>query len=194
MGFVLTNKRFIIIDSGLICELSKIENTLIEYTAFGFKYFIIAYNKKIRVSIDGMNEEQLRCFDSFLKAYIKRFTIPKNNDNKSSTNKIKTIIPSSKVESKNNTVNNSCSASSNSSTLWKCKCGKENNSNFCTECGQPNPISNTWVCTKCGNKNDNNFCTECGQSKPASSTWICTKCGKENDSNFCTECGNKRNA
>ncbi len=49
---------------------------------------------------------------------------------------------------------------------WKCpKCGKINNENFCTTCGEPRP--GKWFCGKCGKENYGNFCSACGNPAPA---------------------------
>ena len=46
---------------------------------------------------------------------------------------------------------------------WVCACGKENNGNFCSNCGAKR--SNKWFCTNCGKENDGNFCSNCGKKK-----------------------------
>ena len=52
------------------------------------------------------------------------------------------------------------------SNTWTCSCGKENDGNFCTNCGKPRPaVGNHWKC-ECGAENDGNFCTNCGKAKP----------------------------
>ncbi len=50
---------------------------------------------------------------------------------------------------------------------WTCSCGRENNSKFCTKCGEPQLISKTYHCTKCGNTMQTpnetlEFCGDCG--------------------------------
>lgn len=44
---------------------------------------------------------------------------------------------------------------------WKCSCGANNTSKFCSECGAPKEKK----CPKCGKVNSNNakFCSECGE-------------------------------
>lgn len=44
---------------------------------------------------------------------------------------------------------------------WLCKCGKENKSNFCSECGAAKDFD-YWICS-CGTKNHGKFCMECGK-------------------------------
>lgn len=44
---------------------------------------------------------------------------------------------------------------------WLCKCGKENKTNFCSECGSQKSFEK-WVCS-CGTKNSGKFCMECGR-------------------------------
>lgn len=51
---------------------------------------------------------------------------------------------------------------------------------------------NSWTCPKCGNNNTSSFCSNCGTQKPsAKATWVCS-CGSSNSGNFCTSCGTKR--
>lgn len=53
---------------------------------------------------------------------------------------------------------------------WICKCGQENTTAFCTQCGSPMPENKpesdkrSWVC-ECGTINENDFCTSCGKKK-----------------------------
>lgn len=53
-------------------------------------------------------------------------------------------------------------AADNSADIWTCsKCGHENTTLFCQECGNERPY---WICS-CGTKNnDNKFCGKCGKS------------------------------
>ena len=44
---------------------------------------------------------------------------------------------------------------------WLCKCGAQNKTNFCSECGSPKDFD-YWVCS-CGTKNHGKFCMECGR-------------------------------
>ena len=50
---------------------------------------------------------------------------------------------------------------------WNCKCGTENEGNFCVECGmsKEEATKKTIKCPKCGTENKENakFCGECGQ-------------------------------
>jgi len=48
---------------------------------------------------------------------------------------------------------------------WNCACGKTNALNFCSECGKPRPMGNSWYCQKCGTLSTFNFCGECGSPK-----------------------------
>jgi CDGSH-type Zn-finger protein len=45
--------------------------------------------------------------------------------------------------------------------LWLCKCGAQNKTNFCSECGSPKDFD-YWICS-CGTKNHGKFCMECGR-------------------------------
>jgi membrane protease subunit (stomatin/prohibitin family) len=45
--------------------------------------------------------------------------------------------------------------------FWLCKCGAQNKTNFCSECGSPKDFD-YWVCS-CGTKNHGKFCMECGR-------------------------------
>ncbi len=54
------------------------------------------------------------------------------------------------------------------------------------------PKADTWICPKCGKENDGNFCSNCGETRPGTAKWICPTCGKENDGNFCGTCGTKK--
>lgn len=47
---------------------------------------------------------------------------------------------------------------------WICTCGKENDGNFCSNCGKPRPAH--WFCPDCGKENSGNFCVGCGRKKP----------------------------
>ena len=44
---------------------------------------------------------------------------------------------------------------------WLCKCGAQNKTNFCSECGAKKDFD-YWVCS-CGTKNHGKFCMECGR-------------------------------
>ena len=46
---------------------------------------------------------------------------------------------------------------------WKCECGADNSTAFCTSCGKANPDMN-WKCT-CGTENTTPFCGECGRAR-----------------------------
>lgn len=46
---------------------------------------------------------------------------------------------------------------------WTCSCGRENDSNFCRDCGQKRPPQ-TWTCS-CGNVNSSKFCPQCGAKR-----------------------------
>lgn len=76
---------------------------------------------------------------------------------------------------------------------WTCACGAVNTGKFCSECGQPKPVteSREWTCA-CGAVNSGKFCSECGQPKPADNgEWTCA-CGAVNTGKFCSECGKPR--
>ena len=45
--------------------------------------------------------------------------------------------------------------------FWLCKCGAQNKTNFCSECGSPKDFD-YWICS-CGTKNHGKFCMECGR-------------------------------
>lgn len=45
--------------------------------------------------------------------------------------------------------------------FWLCKCGAQNKTNFCSECGSPKDFD-YWICS-CGTKNHGKFCMECGK-------------------------------
>ncbi len=72
---------------------------------------------------------------------------------------------------------------------WTCSCGAKNTGNFCSNCGQPKPVSNEWTCS-CGSVNTGNFCSNCGQPKPAGE-WTCS-CSTVNAGKFCSNCGKPR--
>ena len=83
----------------------------------------------------------------------------------------------------------------NNSAVWTCSCGKNNEGNFCSNCGGKKPAVNNsavWVCS-CGKENEGNFCSNCGGKKPVSSKLVCDKCGWSSesaiDSRFCPNCG-----
>jgi len=81
---------------------------------------------------------------------------------------------------------------------WNCDCGHTNfTSNFCGECGKPQPVkvtSTEWIC-ECGNPNTTSkFCGECGKQKPENRSLMCAKCKWEPNGlnlvpRFCPECG-----
>ena len=49
---------------------------------------------------------------------------------------------------------------------WTCpRCQNENHGKFCSECGSPRPVSESWVCS-CGTQNTGKFCSECGKPRP----------------------------
>ena len=82
---------------------------------------------------------------------------------------------------------------------WTCACGHTGNTGkFCSECGQPKPVLDTWTCS-CGAVNKGKFCAECGKPKPAAPRhYKCSKCGWEpedptNPPKFCPECGDPFN-
>ncbi len=45
---------------------------------------------------------------------------------------------------------------------WQCACGRNNNGNYCTVCGQARPIVGKWRCGTCGQDAYWNFCAQCG--------------------------------
>lgn len=48
---------------------------------------------------------------------------------------------------------------------WECEnCGKQNNGEFCADCGHPVP---KWNCNECGTENIGKFCTKCGAANEA---------------------------
>lgn len=73
---------------------------------------------------------------------------------------------------------------------WVCRCGATNTGKFCSECGNPKPVTDTWVC-RCGATNTGKFCSECGSPKPDDGSWVC-RCGAVNTGRFCSECGNPK--
>ena len=82
---------------------------------------------------------------------------------------------------------------------WTCSCGHTGNTGkFCSECGQPKPVLDTWTCS-CGAVNKGKFCAECGRPKPTTPRhYKCDKCGWEpadptNPPKFCPECGDPFN-
>ncbi len=82
---------------------------------------------------------------------------------------------------------------------WTCACGHTGNTGkFCSECGSPKPVLDTWTCS-CGAVNKGKFCAECGKPKPtAPRHYKCSKCGWEpedptNPPKFCPECGDPFN-
>ena len=63
---------------------------------------------------------------------------------------------------------------------------------FCSECGSPKPVEETWTCS-CGTVNKGKFCSECGAKKPEGGA-KCGNCGWVSDDpaanpKFCPECG-----
>ncbi|MEE0264061.1 MAG: helicase HerA-like domain-containing protein [Acutalibacteraceae bacterium] len=81
-------------------------------------------------------------------------------------------------------------ASAADSEIWVCKCGTENKTKFCTECGAAKPRKkkkSVWLC-ECNHENTGKFCGNCGKKKPEDNTWTCS-CGTVNKSKFCIECG-----
>ncbi len=52
---------------------------------------------------------------------------------------------------------------------WVCPDDQtENTGNFCTECGLPRPVADTWTCPTCGTTGlTGGFCHECGSPRPA---------------------------
>lgn len=79
---------------------------------------------------------------------------------------------------------------------WQCSCGKQNDGQFCPNCGAKKPQESAgtqdgWRCV-CGRENDGQFCPDCGKKRPQSVT--CPKCGKADlpqDCRFCPQCGEK---
>ena len=49
---------------------------------------------------------------------------------------------------------------------WTCACGTSNLLNFCSKCGSPRPIINTWYCPNCGIPTTFAFCGNCGTPRP----------------------------
>ncbi len=75
--------------------------------------------------------------------------------------------------------------------IWICKCGTENKTKFCTECGTAKPRKKkkaVWIC-ECKQENTGKFCGNCGKKKPEDDSWSCSSCGTVNKTKFCTECG-----
>ncbi len=48
-----------------------------------------------------------------------------------------------------------------------------------------------WICPRCQNENHGKFCSECGSPRPVSESWVCG-CGTQNTGKFCSECGKPR--
>ncbi len=46
---------------------------------------------------------------------------------------------------------------------WRCQCGTQNESRFCTECGAQRP--EVWTC-RCGEQGTGKFCINCGSPRP----------------------------
>ena len=65
------------------------------------------------------------------------------------------VIAASAVQSENP------SPQTQEKVSWLCKCGAQNKTNFCSECGAPKSFEK-WVCS-CGTKNSGKFCMECGK-------------------------------
>ncbi|MCR5107411.1 MAG: SPFH domain-containing protein [Lachnospiraceae bacterium] len=105
------------------------------------------------------------------------------------------------VNAKQPTVQNSA-AGGGADDGWTCSCGKSGNKGkFCSNCGQPKPVTSgvVWTCT-CGTDNTGKFCENCGKPRPKGSSfkWKCDKCGWEpsdlnNIPRFCPECGDPFN-
>ncbi|NLC42955.1 MAG: virion core protein [Clostridiales bacterium] len=81
----------------------------------------------------------------------------------------------------------------NSAATWTCDCGNkmQEDSKFCSKCGNKKPESNSWDCS-CGKSAEGKFCSNCGSRKPDDGKWACSKCGNESEGNFCSKCGSKK--
>ena len=65
-------------------------------------------------------------------------------------------------------IENNLVESKENEKYWTCKCGKVNNSSFCSYCGTKKPESKMLICKHCGwtsnGECDFRFCPDCGES------------------------------